>query len=66
MMGFERVKERMKAELGELPSWIEERTEPFTETKRRLTYHAGQPVNRVKFGIVKIRTCLLSIQISCS
>ena len=29
MMGFERVKERMKAELGELPSWIEERTEPF-------------------------------------
>ncbi len=40
MMGFERVKERMKAELGELPSWIEERTEPFygnEETIERIT-----------------------------
>src|SRR5699024_9044368 len=40
MMGFERVKERMKAELGELPSWIEERTEPFygnEETIERVT-----------------------------
>lgn len=29
MMGFERVKARMKEELGELPEWIEEQTDGF-------------------------------------
>lgn len=29
LMGFNRVKDRMREELGELPEWIEERTEPF-------------------------------------
>lgn len=29
LMGFDRVKDRMKEELGSLPEWIENRTEPF-------------------------------------
>lgn len=40
MMGFERVKERMKEELGELPEWIENRSRPFydsDETLERVT-----------------------------
>lgn len=39
LMGFERVKERMKAELGELPEWIENRSEPF--------YAADESLERV-------------------
>lgn len=39
MMGFERVKERMEKELGELPQWIHERTEPF--------YAAGETLDNV-------------------
>ncbi|HIW13051.1 MAG TPA: enoyl-CoA hydratase/isomerase family protein [Candidatus Salinicoccus stercoripullorum] len=40
LMGFERVKKRMKEELGELPEWIENRTEPF--------YKNGESVERVR------------------
>ena len=29
LMGYERVKSRMKEELGQLPDWIEQRNEPF-------------------------------------
>lgn len=39
MMGFSRVKNRMKEELGKLPEWIEERTEPF--------YEEGESIERV-------------------
>lgn len=39
MMGFSRVKNRMKEELGELPEWIEERTQPF--------YEEGESIERV-------------------
>lgn len=39
MMGFERVKDRMKEELGELPEWIEKRSEPF--------YEDGESIERV-------------------
>ena len=39
MMGFKRVKERMKEELGELPEWIENRSEPF--------YEDGESIERV-------------------
>lgn len=38
LMGFERVKNRMKEELGELPDWIEERTSGF--------YEAGETIER--------------------
>ncbi|MEB7038855.1 3-hydroxyacyl-CoA dehydrogenase/crotonase FadB [Staphylococcus gallinarum] len=31
MIGFERVKSRMKQELGKLPDWVEQRNEPFYE-----------------------------------
>ncbi|WP_052254372.1 3-hydroxyacyl-CoA dehydrogenase/enoyl-CoA hydratase family protein [Salinicoccus sp. YB14-2] len=36
LMGFKRVKERMKEELGELPEWIEKRNESFYETDESL------------------------------
>lgn len=36
LMGFERVKERMKEELGELPEWIEKRSGSFYETEASL------------------------------
>ncbi|CAD2081857.1 3-hydroxyacyl-CoA dehydrogenase [Jeotgalicoccus coquinae] len=39
MMGFERVKNRIKEELGELPEWIENRTEGF--------YEDGESIERV-------------------
>ena len=39
LMGFSRVKDRMKEELGELPEWIEKRTEPF--------YKEGETIERV-------------------
>lgn len=39
MMGFERVKDRMKEELGNLPEWIEKRSEPF--------YEEGESIERV-------------------
>ncbi|CEA01011.1 putative 3-hydroxyacyl-CoA dehydrogenase [Jeotgalicoccus saudimassiliensis] len=39
MMGFERVKDRMKKELGALPEWIENRTEGF--------YAEGETIERV-------------------
>ncbi|WP_026859590.1 3-hydroxyacyl-CoA dehydrogenase/enoyl-CoA hydratase family protein [Jeotgalicoccus psychrophilus] len=39
MMGFSRVKNRMKEELGKLPEWIEERTQPF--------YEEGESIERV-------------------
>lgn len=39
LMGFERVKERMKKELGELPEWIEKRNAPF--------YSEGETIERV-------------------
>lgn len=39
MMGFSRVKDRMKEELGELPEWIEKRNEPF--------YEEGESIERV-------------------
>ncbi|GGI43099.1 3-hydroxyacyl-CoA dehydrogenase/enoyl-CoA hydratase family protein [Mammaliicoccus stepanovicii] len=39
LMGFERVKDRMKAELGELPEWIEKQTEPF--------YKDGESIERM-------------------
>lgn len=39
LMGFERVKTRMKEELGELPEWIEQRTDGF--------YKEGESIERV-------------------
>lgn len=39
LMGFSRVKDRMKEELGELPEWIEKRTESF--------YKDGETIERV-------------------
>ncbi|KRG11202.1 3-hydroxyacyl-CoA dehydrogenase/crotonase FadB [Staphylococcus sp. NAM3COL9] len=39
LMGFERVKSRMKEELGLLPDWIEQRNEPF--------YSEGESIERV-------------------
>lgn len=39
LMGFDRVKQRMKAELGELPEWIEQRNEPF--------YQEGETIERI-------------------
>ncbi|SDK92430.1 3-hydroxyacyl-CoA dehydrogenase/crotonase FadB [Lacicoccus qingdaonensis] len=36
MMGFERVKERMKEELGELPEWIENRSDSFYDVNESL------------------------------
>ncbi|NWK84974.1 3-hydroxyacyl-CoA dehydrogenase/enoyl-CoA hydratase family protein [Staphylococcus sp. GSSP0090] len=39
LMGFERVKSRMKAELGQLPDWIEQRNESF--------YAAGESIERI-------------------
>lgn len=39
LMGFSRVKNRMKEELGELPEWIEKRTESF--------YKDGESIERV-------------------
>lgn len=39
LMGFSRVKNRMKEELGELPEWIEKRTESF--------YKDGETIERV-------------------
>ncbi|WP_020006251.1 3-hydroxyacyl-CoA dehydrogenase/enoyl-CoA hydratase family protein [Salinicoccus albus] len=39
LMGFERVKARMKEELGHLPEWIEGRTAPF--------YSDGESIERV-------------------
>ncbi|MGO1923653.1 MAG: 3-hydroxyacyl-CoA dehydrogenase/crotonase FadB [Jeotgalicoccus sp.] len=39
IMGFSRVKDRMKEELGELPEWIEKRNEPF--------YEEGESIERV-------------------
>ena len=39
LMGFERVKKRMKDELGELPEWIENQTESF--------YKEGETIERV-------------------
>ncbi|MEY8559901.1 3-hydroxyacyl-CoA dehydrogenase NAD-binding domain-containing protein [Jeotgalicoccus halotolerans] len=39
LMGFSRVKDRMKEELGELPEWIEKRTESF--------YKDGESIERV-------------------
>lgn len=39
LMGFERVKSRMKEELGSLPDWIEQRNEPF--------YSEGESIERV-------------------
>lgn len=44
MMGYDRVKERMRNELGELPSWIEERTAPFYEKGQSLS-EASRPEN---------------------
>lgn len=38
-MGFERVKSRMKEELGQLPEWIEQRNEPF--------YAQGETIERI-------------------
>lgn len=39
LMGFSRVKDRMKEELGELPEWIEKRAESF--------YKDGETIERV-------------------
>ncbi|MGW7976965.1 3-hydroxyacyl-CoA dehydrogenase/enoyl-CoA hydratase family protein [Staphylococcus xylosus] len=39
LMGFERVKSRMKEELGQLPDWIEQRTAPF--------YSDGESIERI-------------------
>lgn len=39
LMGYERVKSRMKEELGQLPDWIEQRNEPF--------YAEGESIERV-------------------
>lgn len=39
LMGFERVKSRMKEELGQLPDWIEQRTAPF--------YSEGESIERI-------------------
>lgn len=39
LMGFERVKERMQKEMGELPEWIEARNTPF--------YSEGESIERV-------------------
>ncbi|MDW8566967.1 3-hydroxyacyl-CoA dehydrogenase/crotonase FadB [Staphylococcus shinii] len=39
LMGFERVKSRMKEELGQLPDWIEQRTTPF--------YSEGESIERI-------------------
>lgn len=37
MMGYDKVKERMRTELGELPDWIEERNEPFYQKGQGLS-----------------------------
>lgn len=39
LMGFEQVKERMQRELGQLPQWIEKRTENF--------YQRGETINHI-------------------
>lgn len=36
LMGFERVKERIEEELGELPDWVANRTEPFYQENETL------------------------------
>lgn len=36
LMGFERVKERITEELGELPDWVANRDEPFYEANEKL------------------------------
>lgn len=36
LMGFERVKERIQDELGELPTWVADRTEPFYKENESL------------------------------
>ncbi|MGT2932931.1 3-hydroxyacyl-CoA dehydrogenase/crotonase FadB [Streptococcus catagoni] len=40
LMGFEQVKERMKAELGQLPEWIEAKKDSF--------YKAGESINYIQ------------------
>ncbi|RIP34828.1 3-hydroxyacyl-CoA dehydrogenase/enoyl-CoA hydratase family protein [Staphylococcus gallinarum] len=39
MIGFDRVKSRMKQELGQLPDWVEQRNEPF--------YTEGESIERI-------------------
>lgn len=39
MIGFDRVKSRMKQELGQLPDWVEQRNEPF--------YNEGESIERI-------------------